>query len=228
VAIPVPAAGGTEVKVLVGGKEVAVIVPSSTITDNIPPGAVISVIETGSALIQGDFGDGAALGIGGDLASAGASLSGKTSGITLGALGNLVQSLGIPIAPGPTGTRIVLSLPQGNVKTRDLTIGTQIIDGRTYVRGANVISHVPLSVTGTIPNNGENAAGAQETCIWGAGNVGRAVTLDVVYGNGFSLHQSRSIDANNTAVFRDLTVDTSNVPAGGVQSVTLTVGPQTF
>jgi len=228
VAIPVPAAGGTEVKVLVGGKEVAVIVPSSTITDNIPPGAVISVIETGSALIQGDFGDGAALGIGGDLDSAGASLAGKTSGITLSALGNLVQSLGIPIAPGPTGTRIVLSLPQGNVKTRTLTIGKTSIDGNSYIRGGKTISHVPTKLEGNIPNNGENAAGAKETVTWGEGNVGRLATLDIVYGNGFSLHQSRSIKTDNTATFENLTVDSQNVPDGGVESVLLTVGPQTF
>jgi len=226
--IAIPASGGIPVTATVNGVAVTVTVPSSAVTATVPANAVLSVLQAGSVLAAGDYAPGGTVGIGDDLASSLASLSAKTSGITLSNLGALIQNLGIPIDPGPTGTRVVLTLPQGNVKTRDLTIGTQIIDGRTYVRGANVISHVPVSVTGTIPNNGENAAGAQETCIWGAGNVGRAVTLDVVYGNGFSLHQSRSIDANNTAVFRDLTVDTSNVPAGGVQSVTLTVGPQTF
>jgi len=223
--IAIPASGGTPVTVTVGGVPVTVTIPSSTITDTVPVGAVIAVLNSGGVLAAGDYGAGATIGIGGDLASALASLSAKTSGITLSNLGGLIQNLGIPIDPGPAGTRVVLSLPQGNVKTRDLTIGTQVIDGKTYIKGGNVISHVPLSITGTIPNNGENAAGAKETAIWGAGNAGRSATLDVVYGNGFTLHQARVIDAANTVVFQDITTDTSNVPAGGVQSVTLTVGP---
>jgi len=226
--IAIPASGGTPVTATVNGVPVTATVPSSTIATTVPVGAVLSVLNAGSVITAGDYGVLSTVGIGGDLASSLASLATKTSGITLSNLGALIQHLGIPIDPGPGGTRVVLSLPQGNVKTRDLTIGTQVLDGKTYIKGGNVISHVPLSITGTIPNNGENAAGSQETCIWGAGNTGRLATLDVVYGNGFSLHQSRNIDANNTAVFRDLTVDTSNVPAGGVESVTLTVGPQTF
>jgi len=217
--VAIPASGGTPVTATVNGVPVTVTVPSSTITTTVPVGAVLSVLNAGSVIAAGDYGVLSTVGIGGDLTSSLASLNAKNSGINLNNLGALIQNLGIPIDPGPAGTRVVLTLPQGNVKTRDLTIGSQVIDGATYIKGGKVISHIPLSINGTIPNNGENAAGSQETCIWGAGNTGRLATLDVVYGNGFSLHQSRNIDANNTAVFRDLTVDTSNVPAGGVESV---------
>ena len=206
-----------------------VVIPSTPIFANVPANSPLAVINLGSTLLGGTFSGG--LGIGGDLASSIA--SSPTSGINLSNLGSLLQNLALPIDP-VAGTRLVITLPQGNVKTRDVTIKSSSVDGRFYVDisggGVSIVSPVPTSIDGVIPNNGENAAGARETCIFGPGNLGRSATLDIVYGNGFELHQSRNIqpDSTNgnalTAKFANLTLDTSNVPAGGVDSVILTIG----
>lgn len=231
----VPVAGGQaltlQVKDAVTGAVTTqtVVIPSTPIFANVPANSPLAVINLGSTLLGGTFSGG--IGIGGDLAS---SLDSKTTtGISLSSVGALLQNLALPIDP-VAGTRLVITLPQGNVKTRDLTVKNTSIAGRFYVDTSGgtvtVVSPVPTSIDGVIPNNGENASGARETCIFGPGNLGRSATLDIVYGNGFELHQSRNIqpDSTNgnalTVKFANLTLDSSNVPAGGVDSVSLTIG----
>ncbi len=235
VATVVPVAGGQALTLQVTNPVTGavttqtVVIPSTPIFANVPANSPLAIINQGSTLLSGTFSGG--VGIGGDLASANASIS--TSGITLSNAGALLQNLAIPIDP-VAGTRIVLTLPQGNVNTRALTIGSTVFSGKVYITTTGgvvtIINPIPTNQTGTIPNDGENAGGSSEYVTWGPGNQGRSATLDVVYGNGFTLHQARQIqpDPNNggvlAATFSNLSVDTSNVPAGGVTSVTFTVG----
>ncbi|HEX2998653.1 MAG TPA: hypothetical protein VHR86_00160, partial [Armatimonadota bacterium] len=84
---------------------------------------------------------------------------------------------------------------------------------------------LPTHFEGTIPNNGENAAGSQVTVQFGAGNNGRQCTLRVVYGNGFVLQQTQTVQ-NSSATFANLSWDSSNVPNDGVELVSFAVGPK--
>ncbi|MCX6379262.1 MAG: hypothetical protein NT023_07250 [Armatimonadetes bacterium] len=231
----VPVAGGQaltlQVKDAVTGAVTTqtVVIPSTPVFANVPANSPLAVINLGSTLLGGTFTGG--VGISGDLASSIASIS--TSGISLSNIGSLLQNLALPIDP-VAGTRLTITLPQGNVKTRDLTVKNTSVTGRFYVDNSGgsitIVSPIPTSINGVIPNNGENAAGAFQTCIFGPGNLGRSATLDIVYGNGFELHQSRNIQPDSangnalTAKFTNLTLDTSNVPAGGVDSISLTIG----
>lgn len=241
---PVPAAGGVTITVPVTDPatgvttNTAVTIPSAPIFTNVPANSPLAVLNQGSVLLTGVFGSAGRIGIGGDRASSLASIG--TTGVNVDtATGALAQALAVPIAP-VTGTKVVLTLPQGNVKTtRGLTIGTTVFEGKFYIDGiATITSPVPVAIDGTLPNDGENAVGSAVTCLFGPGNLGRSATLDVIYGNGFELHQGRNIQrlgANITLAgvtytnplhvkFSNLSVDTSAVPAGGISSVSLTIG----
>jgi len=206
-----------------------VTIPSTAIFATVPANSPLFVLNAGSALLNGTFASG--VGIGGDLASSLASI--PTSGVSLSNLGAFLQNVALPIPPGPNGSRLVITLPQGNVTTRALTVAHTVFDGKFYVDldshgNLLITSPLPLTQTGKIPNNGENAVGSDQLCTFGPGNAGRNATLDIDYGNGFKLHQAHAIalDSNNnlSVHFFDLTTDTSAVPQGGVDTVSLKIG----
>lgn len=123
------------------------------------------------------------------------------------------------------GSGYTFSVPGGVITGRALNVGAVEFSGIWYYNGGAVISPLPTHFEGTIPNNGENAAGSQVTVQFGAGNNGRPCTLRVVYGNGFMLQQTQTIQ-NRSATFADLTTDTVNVPNEGVELVSFAVGPK--
>ena len=165
------------------------------------------------------------------------------SGITVGPGGLTTQNVALPVTDGtngtPNGTFYSISFPSGSLNTisptvkkfspKLLTIQTTQFNGQYYVLVVNnqvqVISPVPTSISGAIPNNGQNAAGSVVACTFGNGNNGRSTTLHIDYGNGFTLSQVKVI-ANNRVTFRDLQSDSSNVPKTGIRLLEFTVGPR--
>ncbi|HEX2998637.1 MAG TPA: hypothetical protein VHR86_00080, partial [Armatimonadota bacterium] len=124
------------------------------------------------------------------------------------------------------GSYYTFSVPGGALTGRALNVSTVSFSGTWYYNGGAVISPLPTHFGGTIPNNGENAAGSQVTVQFGAGNDGRQCTLRVEYGNGFVLQQTQTIQDDGSATFTNLTTDTVNVPNNGVQLVSFVVGPK--
>lgn len=215
-AATIPANGGAPATVNgVSGTIPSGFLPTGT---TVPAGTPAAVIAQGSLPIKEGFPVGSTLGVGSSVANVN-----FNSGVGLGPQGEVTGNVVVPVT-NPAGTSVVIALPQGNVITRDLGIQSVIFSGDLVFQGGIIIIPVPLSINGVIPNNGENAVGSHVTCTWGPGNNGRSATLNVQYGNGFSLHQSRVI-TNLTASFTDLTTDSSDVPAGGVQTVAFAVGP---
>jgi hypothetical protein len=140
----------------------------------------------------------------------------------LNADGTLPTSFAVPIL-NAAGTPVSISLPQGNVDTRVLTIKRVTFSGKFYFVGGQAVIPIPATIDGKIPNNGENAVGSAVTCTWGAGNNGRSATLQVVYGNGFQLHQTQTI-TGGSALFNNLSLDAAEVPQNGVEEVNFTIG----
>jgi hypothetical protein len=229
-AVVVPATGGAPVTVVVNGVDTPAVVPSGVpnIPANIPAGTLYGLILLGSSPGTGDY-------TAGSNVQAGDSddpdvLPNVVTGVTVNATGATNQTLAFPLTEDPAGINYSIGFPQGNVRTRDLTIKRFFFSGRWYVnRAANgnrqIVSPVPILLAGTLPNNGENAAGHSMLVTWGPGNNGRNATLRVVYGNGFVLQQTKTI-IGSTATFSNIDTDASNVPAGGVNLVAFRVGPR--
>lgn len=147
------------------------------------------------------------------------------SGGTVQTNGLLGVNLVLPVTEA--GTSYTLRYPASTLDTsRVLNVQEMIFKGTFYLRTSpvRVISPVPFDIVGSLPNNGENAFGSFMNVTWGAGNVGRKATLFIDYGNGFSIQQTQTIDANNYAAFKNLFIDPSKVPNTGVKTVSFTVG----
>ena len=144
------------------------------------------------------------------------------TGITVNTAGVLNQRVAVPVDP-VAGTAYAIGFPQGNVETRELTVGGVIFEGRIYFTGGNFISPIPIELKGFLPKNGENAVSSFMSVRWGPGNNGRSARLRVTYGNGFVLDQTQTIAASK-ALFANFSTDSSNVPATGVQLVEFLIG----
>ncbi|MGV3615344.1 MAG: hypothetical protein ACO1SV_08425 [Fimbriimonas sp.] len=143
------------------------------------------------------------------------------SGALVGTDGLTDQAIAVPVSEA--GITHTLSFPAGTLDTRMLDVGSLNFEGSFYIRNARIISPIPTSLAGNIPNNGENAGGTHLTATFLEGNNGRTVTLRVVYGNGFVLAQTRTI-SNDKVRFANLTTDTTSVPGNGVESISFIVG----
>ncbi|MGV3615345.1 MAG: hypothetical protein ACO1SV_08430 [Fimbriimonas sp.] len=126
-----------------------------------------------------------------------------------------------PFPPRPPYT---LSFPAGRLNTRDLDVQRFELVGNWSIlfEPLSFSIPVPTGMTGTIPQNGQNAVGSDITATF-IGCDGRTATLVIDYGNGFTLQQTRTI-TDDKARFRNLTTDSTNVPGVGVETVRLTVG----
>lgn len=143
------------------------------------------------------------------------------SGVGLGSDGLTDQVVGLPATAA--GTSYTLAFPGGTLDTsRALTVGEFTFSGKFYFGGGILSIPVPYALSGTLPQNGQNAVGAAINATF-LGCNGRSATLTVTYGNGFVLQQTHVI-TNNQALFSNMTTDSSSVPAGGVQEVRLVVG----
>jgi hypothetical protein len=210
--ITVPTSGGVTQTLKVGGASETVVVPSG-VAASVPAGATLAVVQSGSTLLSGAYTGGAPISINGV----------SDSGLTVNIGGGITQNVALPI-DAAQGTDYAIGLPQGDVQTRALTIGKTTFSGRFYVRNGAIVSPLPLGVNGKIPNNGENAAGSQVTATFGAGNDGRTAHLTVDYGNGFVLDQTQTIKSSKAA-FQNFATDASSVPANGISTLSLVVGP---
>jgi len=229
----VPDSGGVQVStgdLATGGNA---IIPSGAV----PPGTTLgagtqlAVIPRGFGF-EGSFTSGSQVTVNNN----------ANSGVTIGSGGLTTQNVALPVSNGtngtPNGSFYSISFPGGSLNTispgvkpfspKILTIQTTQFNGQYYVLLVNnkvqVISPVPTSVTGNIPNNGQNAAGSKVICLFGPGNNGRSATLNIDYGNGFSLSQEKVI-ASNKVTFSNLQLDSSNVPRTGIKLLEFTVGP---
>jgi hypothetical protein len=202
----VPGQGGTFVATAQGN----VIVPSGVTDPTVTPNTFLAVLPAGFGF-RGAFTPGA------DLVVNGVTNSGARVGID----GLLDHPVGLPVTEA--GVPYTLSFPDGTLDTRALTVANFVFEGTFYLRTNQVISPVPISLTGSIPNNGENAVGAHISATFSAGNNGRSATLTIDYGTGFVLQQTKTI-ANNAVSFSDLSMDTQNVPNTGVQTIKLAIG----
>lgn len=228
---PVPSANGG---VNFSGAET---VPTTASSDAVIPATGGVVVSSGEGDVVVPSGSGATVTAGSDLATlpAGVGLLGSfaagstltvngvtNSGLSLGTDGLSDQASGFPVADG--GTNYTLAFPAGTLDTtRALTVGSFVLTGRWYVRPTLSIP-VPISLSGTIPQNGQNAVGADVVATFLPGCNNRSATLTVTYGNGFVLQQTRTIAANQVR-FTNFTTDSVSIPAGGVQEVRLSVGP---
>jgi predicted small lipoprotein YifL len=152
----------------------------------------------------------------------------SNSGATITSNGFLGQNLALPVEPGNAGTHYTLTYPASDLNTsRVLTVQNIIFEGTFYIKLSpiRVYSPVPIALKGSLPNNGENAFGSFMNVWWNPNNAGRSAKLFIDYGNGFTLQQTRTIDASGYASFRNFTVDPSNIPPTGVQTVKFTIGP---
>ena len=230
-ALPValPAIGGREINVAVNGLDVPAVVPSGSpnIPANIPANTIYGLLLVGSSPGVGDYTAGSSVQVG-DTDDP-AALPNVSTGVTVNGQGATNQTLALPLTEDPAGINYSLGFPQGNVRTRALTVKRFFFSGRWYVSRTGttfqIVSPVPILLKGTLPNNGANAAGHSMTVTWGQGNNGRNATLRVVYGNGFVLQQTKTI-AGSTATFSNIDVDANNVPNDGVQLVSFRVGPR--
>ncbi len=208
--VTVPQAGGTTQTLTVSGQQITAVVPSGAA--DVSVGAPLAVVQRGSAPLSGSYPPGASITVNGV----------ANSGLTIDSTGAIAQNAALPVDP-TVGTDYTLALPAGDLQTRALTVQKTNFSGRYYVRNGVLVSPFPISITGKIPNNGENAAGSKVTATFGTGNNGRAAHLTIDYGNGFVLDQTQII-ASNQVTFQNFSPDASNVPAGGVASLTFAVG----
>jgi hypothetical protein len=222
-ALNIPAVAGQTADVTINGGNVTVTIPSTGVAATVPANTVLAVIRQGSQPFAGAFPPNTPVGLGVDDTSADASATRGDSGITIDQQGALIQNLAVPVTDGVNGTPLNLSIPQGNVTGRVLTVHHWRISGLIYIRGGQVIIPIPTNLNGVIPNNGENAAGSFMETTWWPGNNGRHATLRVEYGNGFVLNQTKTI-ANNFTKFENIVQDASDVPGNGVDLVALRVG----
>lgn len=151
----------------------------------------------------------------------------ENSGVTVTNNGLLAVNMALPVQPGPAGTHYTISTP-ASALTTSRVLHTQSVEfsGTFYLflSPFRLISPVPIALQGSIPNDGENAAGSFVNAWWGPGNTGRTATLFIDYGNGFTRQQTRTIDGSGQAAFRNFITDASNVPSTGVKLIRFTVG----
>jgi hypothetical protein len=223
----VPASGGAAAVVSVDGTDTNVTIASTGVENNVAADSPMAFLLQGSRPAAGTFTSGTGIQVGTVNDPAALRASAALSGGSVDGTGALNQTIALPVSEA-TGSDYAIGFPQGNVETRFLTVRFWFFYGRFYVvrtgaRRFRVVSPVPEQINGTIPNNGENAAGHSVSCFWGSGNNGRHATLFISYGNGFQLLQAQTI-ANNTATFSNLAQDDSNVPANGVDLVAFIIG----
>jgi len=221
--VTVPATGGTTVTLSDGS---TAVVPSGSVPGGttIPAGTKFAIIPKGIGFP------------GADLANSQMSVNGvAVSGALVGSDGLLDENVALPVSSAPGGTHYTVAFLDATLNTsRDLNIANVVFSGTFYVKLTGgtfeIISPVPTSVNGTLPNNGENASGTTVLNTYGDGNSGRTGALHVDYGTGFFINQSRTI-ANGTHVlngstysgllslYADLVLDAQNVPPAGVKTV---------
>lgn len=212
-----------------------VFVPAG-FTATVTPATPLLVIPAGTKPLELANSTTFKVAVGNTLAASQAALAAGTSGITVNADGSIAVNIAIPLnepaaaAGSRAATPVVLLLPQGNVKTRDLTFQNFVVNGATYVvRNADgstsIISPFPSNITGTIPQNGENTDGANIVATYGTGNTGRQTSLDLVYDSSHSSSTGAPIvsAAALTATYKGF--GTNTIPANGVTSITINVGP---
>jgi hypothetical protein len=205
-----------------GGAVVNAFIPGGFVA-NATNATPFLIIKAGSQPFAAVFNGNGQLGVSTARALAQALANNNVGGAVINAQGVLQVDVAIPLTGGAAGTFVALALPLNSVQTRALDIASVTFEGKVYFIGGNIISPIPLSISGTIPNNGENAVGGDVTCTFGAGNNGRHANLRVEYGNGFILNQTQTI-ANLSARFRDMETDAQNVPGNGVSLVAFTIG----
>lgn len=208
----VPASGGATVSTGEGN----VVIPSGAVAG----GSTVSS-ETPLAIFPAGVGFPGSYAAGSTIRVNGVTNSGAPTGTD----GLTDAALAFPVST--TGTNYTLSFPAGTLNTsRDLTVGEFVISGKWYVSFDPIQFSIPVPTdfTGTIPNNGQNAVGADVTAYF-ENCDGRQATLRIVYGGGtgFVLEQTRTI-ANGQVRFNNITTDSVSVPNSGVSSVSLTVG----
>lgn len=202
----VPATGGTTITTSAG----ATVIPSGVAEASYPADTPLAILPVGMGFKLNS------------ITSNSLSVNGvSNSGIGLNANGKTSVAVALPVSEA--GTPYTLSFSGASLDTRDLTVGTISFTGKFYFRNETIVSPIPVSIIGQIPNDGENAGGSTVTTNYGPGNDGRTATLDVVYGNGFELHQTQVI-SEGKAVFKNLFIDATPVPDSGVQSVSFTIG----
>lgn len=209
---PVPATGGATVSTGEGD----VLIPSGAVAG----GSTVSS-ETPLAIFPAGIGFPGTYAAGSTLRVNGVTNSGAATGTD----GLTDTALAFPVST--EGTLYTLSFPAGALNTtRDLNVGRFDLVGRWYIffEPLSFSIPVPTSIEGTLPQNGQNARGADVVATF-IGCNGRTATLRVVYGGGtgFVLQQTRTIEDGQVR-FTNLTEDSVPVPNSGVESVTLTVG----
>ena len=216
-------ANGTNAQLNSGGAVVTAFIPGGFVA-NANTATPFLLIKAGSQPFAAIFNGTGQLGVATARALAQALANGNTGGGVINAQGVLQVDVAIPLTGGAAGTNVALALPLNVVQTRALDIASVTFEGLIYINGLNIISPIPTSIDGTIPNNGENAQGGDVTTTFGAGNNGRIANLRIEYGNGFILNQNQTI-TNLSARFRNLSPDAQNVPSNGVSLVAFTIGP---
>ena len=227
----VPATGGATINTNYG----TAIIPSGATAAGtvIPAGTNLAITPSGFGF-NGNFSGGGQVIVNGV----------NPSGVIVGSNGLTLSNIALPVSNGangtPNGTAYTIQLPAGTLNTNApsiktsgfkpqvLTVQSIIFSGKFYVQiingSADVVSPVPTNLVGSLPNNGQNAAGSSITATFGPGNAGRSATLFIDYGNGFTLSQTKTISSGETATFSDFAQDTSNVPSTGVNTVSFTIG----
>lgn len=215
-------ANGTNAQFNVGGAVAQAFIPGGFVANanNTTP---FLIIKAGSQPFAAIFNGNGQLGVATARALAQALANSNAGGAVINSQGVLQTDVAIPLTGGAAGTLFALALPINSVQTRALDIASVTFEGKAYITGGNIISPVPTSIDGTIPNNGENAQGADVTTTFGTGNNGRTANLRIEYGNGFVLNQTQTI-TNLSARFRNIQADAQNVPSNGVSLVAFTIG----
>lgn len=150
----VPASGGIQ-ETTAGGQ--TVIVPSGATfngSSTIPAGTNYAIIPAGTGFVNtpGSIPVGTEISINGV----------ANSGATVNGVGQTTMAIALPVATGSAGTSYTLSFPDATLDTsRVLTIQNISFTGAFYISLSpfQIISPIPTSITGTIPNNGQNAGG---------------------------------------------------------------------
>jgi hypothetical protein len=208
----IPATGGVSAATTEG----QVLIPSGSVDagTNLPEGTAVAIIPAGVGF-DGAFNLGASLTVNGV----------SNSGAAVASNGHLTLPIGLPVPAGVEGINHTISFPSGHLDTRDLTVQRFVISGKYYLRGGptRIISPLPVSLSGRIPNNGQSAVNSDVTAMFGPENNGRSATLTIDYGTGFTLSQTKVI-ANNQVRFANFNGDSQPIPSTGVAEVRLNVG----
>lgn len=218
--VVVPSTGGVTLTTS-GGQ--SVVVPSGVTyngSSTIPPNTNYVIIPAGTGYLNvaGSIPVGTEVSIDGV----------ANSGITVGPTGLTTVAIAIPVPVGSTGVPVQIGFPNATLDTsRSLSIQKMLFSGRLYIlisgSSLEVISPLPYVIIGVLPNNGQNAGGTTVNTKYGPGNNGRATTLFVDFGTGYT--ESKSVTIEKSAAFYEaVALDPQNVPATGVETVAFSVG----